>query len=186
MNTATADGSRALYGISKDGMTVKQLGRLNRWNVPGAAMTLDMVINILFVLFVGNLFGDPRRRQHRLRLREHLRDLGLHPLAAGTGRSGRGRSGSPRIWVPIAAVLCAAFIVFEVVGVGWFQVAGDGAVYGGTKEKVIGFGVLAISLLLFLFRRIVQDKETPHWREETPTMPDAHVAALLEEEMTPA
>ena len=35
MNTATADGSRALYGISKDGMTVKQLGRLNRWNVPG-------------------------------------------------------------------------------------------------------------------------------------------------------
>ena len=57
MNTATADGSRALYGISKDGLTVKQLGRLNRWNVPGTAMTLDMVINILFVLFVGNLFG---------------------------------------------------------------------------------------------------------------------------------
>ena len=57
MNTATADGSRALYGISKDGLTVKQLGRLNRWNVPGNAMTLDMVINILFVLFVGNLFG---------------------------------------------------------------------------------------------------------------------------------
>ena len=51
---------------------------------------------------------------------------------------------------------------------------------------IIGFGVLVISLLLFLFRRIVQDKESPHWREETPTMPDAHVAALLEEEMTPA
>ena len=57
MNTATADGSRALYGISKDGLTVKELGRLNRWNVPGNAMSLDMVINILFVLFVGNLFG---------------------------------------------------------------------------------------------------------------------------------
>jgi hypothetical protein len=26
MNTATADGGRALYGISTDGMTVKQLG----------------------------------------------------------------------------------------------------------------------------------------------------------------
>jgi amino acid transporter len=57
MNTATADGSRALYGISKDGLTIKQLGRLNRFNVPGYAMTLDMGINILFVLFVGNLFG---------------------------------------------------------------------------------------------------------------------------------
>src|SRR5437899_1338693 len=39
MNTATADGSRALYGISRDGLTVKELGRLNRWNVPGNAMT---------------------------------------------------------------------------------------------------------------------------------------------------
>ena len=40
MNTATADGSRALYGISKDGLSIKQLGRLNRWNVPGFAMTV--------------------------------------------------------------------------------------------------------------------------------------------------
>src|SRR5207244_1503070 len=57
MNTATADGSRALYGISKSGLTIKQLGVLNRYNVPGNAMTLDMVINILFVLFIGNIFG---------------------------------------------------------------------------------------------------------------------------------
>ena len=57
MNTATADGSRALYGISRDGLTIRQLGRLNRWNVPGFAMSLDTVINILFVLFVGNIFG---------------------------------------------------------------------------------------------------------------------------------
>src|SRR6266496_2489827 len=57
MNTATADGSRALYGISRSGLTIKELGRLNRFNVPGNAMTLDMTINILFILFVGNLFG---------------------------------------------------------------------------------------------------------------------------------
>ena len=77
----------------------------------------------------------------------------------------------------------AVIVVLTIVGFGWFQIAGGGAVYGGTKEKIIGFSVLAISLLLFLFRRIVQDKETPHWREETPTMPDEHVAALLEQEM---
>ena len=35
MNTATADGGRAFYGISRDGMTVSQLGNLNRFNVPG-------------------------------------------------------------------------------------------------------------------------------------------------------
>ena len=39
--------------------------------------------------------------------------------------------------------------------------------------------VLVIGILLFLFRRIVQDGERPHWREETPTMPDAREAALL-------
>jgi amino acid transporter len=184
MNTATADGSRALYGISKDGLTVKQLGRLNRWNVPGAAMTLDMVMNILFVLFVGNLFG--------ILVASNIGYVFANICAISAFiLLRRDRPEWPRpiklasYWTWIAGVLCAAFIVFEIVGVGWFQIAGNGAVYGGTKEKIIGFGVLVVSLLLFLFRRIVQDKEAPHWREETPTMPDAHVAALLEQEMQP-
>ena len=46
------------------------------------------------------------------------------------------------------------------------QVAAGG--YGDTKEKIIGVSVLVIGILLFLFRRIVQDGERPHWREETP------------------
>src|SRR3954462_13754914 len=41
MNTATMDGSRALYGIAKDGMTIRQLGKLNRYHVPALAMTID-------------------------------------------------------------------------------------------------------------------------------------------------
>ena len=44
--------------------------------------------------------------------------------------------------------------------------------YGGTKEILYGVGVLCISILLYLFRRIVQDKQRPHWREDArPTMP---------------
>jgi amino acid transporter len=184
MNTATADGSRALYGISRDGLTVKELGRLNRWNVPGNAMTLDMVINILFVLFVGNLFG--------ILVASNIGYVFANICAISAFiLLRRDRPEWPRpirlasYWTGIAAVLCAAFIVFEIVGVGWFQIAGGGAVYGGGKEKAIGFGVLVISLLLFLFRRVVQDKERPHWREETPTMPDAGEMRLLEEEMRP-
>ena len=50
---------------------------------------------------------------------------------------------------------CRPFVVFTIVGVGWFQTAAGG--YGGTKEKVIGFSVLAASILLFFVRRIVQD-----------------------------
>ena len=51
MNTATMDGSRALYGISQDGMTIRWLGKLNRNSVPGNAMTLDAVLNLV-LLFV--------------------------------------------------------------------------------------------------------------------------------------
>jgi amino acid transporter len=185
MNTATADGSRALFGISRDGLTIKELGRLNRRNVPGNAMTLDMIINILFVLFVGNLFG--------ILVASNIGYVLANMFAIGAFvLLRRDRPNWPRpirlpdYWVPIAGALFAAFALFSVVGIGWFQTAGGGAVYGGTKNKIIGFSVLAGSLLLFLFRRIVQDKETPHWREETPTQPDAHEAALLQQEVTPA
>lgn len=184
MNTATADGSRALYGISNDGLTIKQLGRLNRWNVPGAAMSLDMAINILFVLFVGNLFG--------ILVASNIGYVFANLAAISAFvllRKDRPQWPRPiklaSYWTWIAVVLASFFVVVEIVGVGWFQIAGGGAVYGGTKEKIIGFSVLAISLLLFLFRRIVQDKEAPHWREETPTMPDEHTAALLDQEMQP-
>ena len=51
MNTATMDGSRALYGISKDGMTIRELGVLNRFHVPGRAMTLDALLNIFLITY---------------------------------------------------------------------------------------------------------------------------------------
>ena len=58
MNTATMDGSRALYGISQDGMTFRWLGKLNARNVPGNAMTLDAVLNvILLVCAIGAVGG---------------------------------------------------------------------------------------------------------------------------------
>ena len=50
MNTATADGSRALYGISQDGMTIRWFGKLNRKTCPANAMTLDALLNIVLLL----------------------------------------------------------------------------------------------------------------------------------------
>jgi amino acid transporter len=171
MNTATADGSRALYGISRDGLTIKQLGRLNRYRVPAYAMSLDMAINILFVLFVGNLFGILVASNIGYVL-ANMFAIGAFVLLRRDRPNWPRPIRLPNYWVPIAVVLFLMFAVLSVVGIGWLQIAGGGAVYGGTKEKVIGFCVLGISLLLFLFRRIVQDHEKPHWREKTPQMPD--------------
>jgi amino acid transporter len=174
MNTATADGSRALYGISRDGLTIRQLGRLNRWTVPGFAMTLDMTINILFVLFVGNIFGILAASNIGYVL-AHVFALAAFVLLRKDRPLWPRPIKLPAYWTGIAAVLCAAFVVFSVVGIGWFQIAAGG--YGkGAQVKIIGFGILAASLLLFLYRRIVQDKEAPHWREETPATPEEEAA----------
>jgi amino acid transporter len=170
MNTATADGGRALFGISRDGMTIKQLGTLNRFHVPGNGMTVDMVINILFVLLVGNIFG--------ILAASNLGYVLAHMFAlSGFVLLRKDRPDWPRpiklggIWTPIAGILAVWCLILTIVGFGWFQTAAGG--YGGSKEKIIGVGVLLIGLLLFFFRRLVQDRESIHWREDTPLLPDA-------------
>jgi hypothetical protein len=54
MISSTADGSRALYGIARDDMTIKQLFHLNRYHVPARAMSVDLVVNVMLVLFIAN------------------------------------------------------------------------------------------------------------------------------------
>ena len=46
----------------------------------------------------------------------------------------------------------------------------------------IGVGVLVGSVLLFFYRRIVQDKSRMTFREEVPTEPSAEQMALLTQE----
>jgi amino acid transporter len=168
MNTATADGSRALYGIARDDMTIKQLHHLNRFHVPARAMTIDMLINLGLVFFVGNVLA--------IYVVGNLGYILAHVFALSAFLLLRkDRPDWPRpiklspMWVPIAALLVAVNLFLTVIGVWYTELLG----YGGTKEVLYGVGVLAISILLYLFRRIVQDGEKPHWREETPTMPPA-------------
>ena len=54
MGTSTADAGRALYGISRVGLTIKQLGVLNRYHVPARAMTVDLVVNTCLILFISS------------------------------------------------------------------------------------------------------------------------------------
>src|SRR5207237_10018995 len=52
MTSSTADAGRALFGISRAGMTIKELGVLNRFHVPARAMTVDLVVNVALVVFI--------------------------------------------------------------------------------------------------------------------------------------
>jgi amino acid transporter len=172
MNTATMDGSRALYGIAQDGMTTKWLGRLNRHSVPGIAMTMDVILNLLLISY----FGYPLD----ILAAGNLGYMLAHVFAlTGFLLLRKDRPNWPRpirlaaVWAPIAALLAAINLAFIVWG-GFIYADEYG--YGWDKTR-IGLIVLAVGLLLYVYRRVVEDRTTVHLREETPTMPPEEPAA---------
>jgi amino acid transporter len=177
MNTATMDGSRALYGISKDGMTIRQLGKLNRFRVPALAMTVDAVLNLVLISFfnnpieiiavsnIGYVFATCAAISGFLLLRKD-RPNWPRPLKLSS------------IWVPIAGFCLAANLVFLVAG-GFIWSGGflgiDGYGYGWDKTRW-GLLVLLLAFLLYVFRHVVQDKIPLRLREEIPQTPEEQAA----------
>jgi amino acid transporter len=187
MNSATADGGRALYGIARDDMTIKWFYHLNRFHVPARGMTVDMFVNVGFILLMGaNNLGIL-----------YLSNIGYvfaHVLAlTGFLLLRRDRPNWPRpikvggSWVPIAWIL-AAFNLFLVI---WGVTQQELAAYVGFYEFsgfpfYVGIGVLILSVLLFFYRRAVQDRAKITFRDENvPTMPTEAQMALLREEVMP-
>ena len=172
MNTATMDGSRALFGISRDGMTIKQLGVLNRFSVPARAMTLDALLNLFLITYFASAI--------EILAAGNLGYILAHVFAlSGFLLLRRDRPNWPRpirlsaIWVPIAGLLATINLVFIIWG-GF--VYADEYGYGWDKTRV-GLIVLGVSLLLYIFRHVVQDRTGIRLREETPTMPEEPAAA---------
>ncbi len=173
MNTATADGSRALYGIAQDDMTIRWLGKLNRKHVPANAMTLDAVLNILLLL----TFASDASGGLQILIFSNLGYVFCHVMAmSGFLLLRRDRPDLARpikvnqFWVMAAAVLVVFDLVLLIIGA-WYA----GLAYGtqGHKTLWIGLLVLGISLVLYVYRVIVQDKRPFQWR-----IPDAAPAAI--------
>jgi amino acid transporter len=174
MTSSTADAGRALFGISRAGMTIKAFGKLSSFHVPARAMTLDLVVNIALVLFIKSNLAIL-----------YMSNIG-YVLAHVFALSGflllrRDRPNWPRpikvgtAWLPIAAFLCVLNALFLVVGALAPKLNG----YGTWTDFAIGVGILVASLLLFVYRRVVEDKEGVHLREDVPQMPEGEELALL-------
>lgn len=166
MSTATLDGSRALYGIARDGMTIRYFDRLNHHNVPARGMALDALLNIFLVVFFGSAIEILAAGNLGYML-AHVFALSAFLLLR------RDRPDWPRpirlsaVWVPIAWVLVLANLAFVVFGGFVFADA-----YGyGLSKTLIGTAVLLVALLLFFYRRRVEDREPIRWRERTPDAP---------------
>src|ERR1700759_266794 len=122
--------------------------------MPARAMTMDLVVNIALVLFIKSNLAIL-----------YMSNIG-YVLAHVFALSGflllrRDRPNWPRpikvgtAWLPIAAFLCVLNFVFLVVGALAPKLNG----YGTWTDFWIGIGILVGSLLLFVWRRVVQDKE---------------------------
>ena len=66
-----------------------------------------------------------------------------------------------------------ANLLFVIFGVTNPDITG----YGTLGDLLVGAGVLLISVLLYVFRRVVQDRQSISLREEAPPIPPAPPAA---------
>jgi len=167
MTAATADAGRALYGIARDGMIVRQLFHLNKQHMPARAMTLDLVVNLCLVFFVANTLGIlfASNLGYMIAIVFALtgflllrRDRPAWPRPIKLGRA----------WLAVAAGLIIFNLVLIVVGALNPATAG----YGGTTDQLVGLAILAIALVMFVFRRLVQDRAPLRFREVTPRLPE--------------
>ncbi len=153
MNTATMDGSRALYALSEEGMTVKQLGVLNSHHVPARAMTLDALLNIALILIFPGIFF--------ILAAGNLGYILAHVLAqAGVLLLRRDRPNWPRpirlgpIWMWLAGLFAVFNLLLIVFGVVYLRYTGyafdpadtDFANPSAWIPRIIIVGVLALVL----------------------------------------
>ncbi|MFD6064324.1 amino acid permease, partial [Rhodococcus wratislaviensis] len=157
---------------------IKQLDWVNRWGVPGRSLTLDVLLNATVMLLVGHPVS--------ILLASNLGYL----LSIILGLSAfillrRDRPNRPRPirrsngWIPVVAVLVAFNVFITVIGVLNPELLG----YGGARESVIAVAILLFSVVLYAYRRVVQDKLPMLWRLPAPAMPQGADALALEFEM---
>jgi amino acid transporter len=163
MNTATMDGSRALYALAEEKMTLRQLNHLNRFNVPGRAMTVDMLLNIFLLLYFGNIYF--------ILAAGNLGYMLSHVLAlSGVLLLRKDRPNWPRPirlakpWMVGAGIFCVANLLFIVFGLWKLKYTGYGFDYlspeyaegtASPTEKVpeiiaVGVGALAAGVLGYI------------------------------------
>lgn len=162
MNAASAGGARTLYGMSRTGMTIKWFDHLNKHSVPNRGMYVDVVVNCLAVLFLPTTVA--------VLAASNLGYVACHVFALSAVvllRRDRPAARRPlRLalpWVWLAGFLALLNVLITAVGATSFQLTG----YGGLPELLVGLALLAVGCLLYVYRRVVEDKQQFRLRDRT-------------------
>ncbi|PXY18901.1 APC family permease [Prauserella muralis] len=160
MVSSSADAGRALYGLSAEKMSITQLDQLNSRGVPSRALWITMLVNLGILLFVGNPVA--------ILIASNLGYILAITLAVTSFlllRKDRPHWHRPirlrRAWVPVAVVVAVFNLFILVVG----ALNPELSYVGGFKEVAIGLALLLIGVVLFVYRRKIQDRAPLTWRE---------------------
>jgi amino acid transporter len=178
----SAQAGRALLGISRSDLTVKQLSTLNSYGMPGRALGVDLVVNLLILFLVGNTVAIVAASNLG-----YFICCGLACWAYVLLRRDRPEWPRPyrlsRKWGVVAIALGIFDFVVAAVGITNPDLAGR----GGLKETLIALVLLFVCVPLFLLRRLWQDRDqTFAWREETPVLPSGDEHVVTEDDLPPA
>lgn len=151
--TAIIGSSRTVYEMSRDGLTLKQFGHLNKFGVPDKGMIWDCAITLLMLFVfkenVINMVGASTIGYLMVWMLLPLTFLMLRKNQPDTPRPFK----LPKIFMGIAVFsLVYNWILFFVGGFQW----------GGFDFKqpfMMGFIIMATFIPFYLFRKKVQDKE---------------------------
>lgn len=160
MMMTTADGGRVLQGSAEQGLTIKQIGKLNKFGMPAVAMTFDLILNIILIIFIGSPLAVITAGIMGYILCHIFALVGFVLLRIDRPNAPRPTK-LPRIWFWIAIVLAVVDLFIWVFGMANANITG----YGGPREIIIATAVLLISLVLYAIRRIGQDKQKWIWRD---------------------
>lgn len=174
MMSGTADGARALFGLAQEGMTLRQLDYLNKHGVPSRGLAVDAVLNIVILILLANPVS--------ILLASNLGYLSSITLGVAAFlllRKDRPDWPRPirlrRIWKAIAW-FCIVLNVFVIsIGVTHPELAG----YGDHTQTFIGIGILLLSIVLYVFRQRVQDKQKLVWRDLSTPVPESVDSAAV-------
>lgn len=177
MNAASAGGARTLYGMSRSGMTIKWFNHVNKHGVPNRGMYVDVTVNILAVLFLPTTVA--------ILAASNMGYIVCHCFALSAvlllrkDRPGLARPfklASPWLWV--AGALVVFNVALLVVGSTSFSLTG----YGNWSEFFVGVGLLVVGCLLYVYRRVVEDKEPFRLQDKHPStlVPGAAAGVLAD------
>ncbi|BCW78260.1 APC family permease [Arthrobacter sp. NicSoilC5] len=168
MTASSGGAGRALFGLAREGMTLKQLDHLGkRSGMPVRQMTLDMVVNVAMVFFLGSTLA--------VLFASNFGYLVCTTFAvAGFVLLRKDRPDWPRpfklrsYWVGIAAVLAIVDAVIALVGFLNPDLGG----YGDASSIFIALILLSFGPITYVIRKKFQDGVKLVLREWVPTHPD--------------